>query len=77
MRSGPVWIDCYVRLRNLEECCFSLPITEHSGHTNWWLMGRPWFESGGIFTYKANLIVNDQIIQQIEHPLYTELIHSM
>lgn len=74
MRTGPTWIECYVRLRNLEERCFSIPITSHSGHTSWWLMGAEWFRTGGIFTFKATLICNDRILQQVEHPLYSKLI---
>ncbi len=72
--SGPASIDCYVRLKNLEERCFSIPIDSRSGHTQWYLMGYDWYNSCGIFTYRAHLIVNDQIIKTIEHPLYTQLI---
>ncbi len=63
-----------VRLRNREELKWQVALYRASGTYVYKLIDRDYFDSGGIFTYKVDLIGDQQVLSQWRHQMWTELI---
>lgn len=70
----PARLFYVIRLRNREEITNTITIERQSGKYLFRLPCDRYFETGGILTYKVQLLRGDQIIEEWRHPLWVELI---
>lgn len=63
-----------VRLHNREEISQLYAINQLFGTYVYEVEGKDYLESGGITTYKVDLMTGDTVLDEWEHPLWVELI---
>lgn len=63
-----------LRFRNYDECTYSIPLKKKYGTTTYDLTNTPYYESGGIQTYKIDVVANGCILKEWKHQLWVDLI---
>lgn len=67
-------LNLKIRFRDKTEDEMRLPIQEKSGTYLYYVINKKYCQTGGIATYKADLIADDCILETWQHPLWSELI---
>jgi hypothetical protein len=73
-RSMPMKLFLQIRLRDRTEISQTLTIFKCRGTYLYELVGKPFFESGGILTYRAKLFAGDQCLGEWRHQIWVDLI---
>ncbi|MFI5343180.1 MAG: hypothetical protein ACHQUC_03055 [Chlamydiales bacterium] len=72
--SGDLKLNLKIRFRNKKEDEVWVPINEKSGTYLYYVINKKYCQTGGIATYKVDLIGNGCILETWQHPLWSELI---
>jgi hypothetical protein len=67
-------LEARIRFKNREEVKENISLCKRSGTYMYSLINEDFFDKGGIFTYKVDLISNDTVLEEWRHQLWTELI---
>lgn len=67
-------LELTLRKRNREEIVQRIPLTRQRGTTLYCLLNEEYCESGGIVTYKVQLIAGDCVVEEWRHQLWADLI---
>jgi hypothetical protein len=67
-------MEIRVRLKNREEQKIELTLNKPSGIYLYSIVNEAYKESGGIVTYKVDILGDGQVIESWKHPLWVELI---
>lgn len=67
-------LELTLRKRNREEIVKWIPLTKQRGTTLYCLLNDEYCESGGIITYKVQLIADECVIEEWRHQLWADLI---
>lgn len=67
-------VELTVRLRNRQEIKRSYPVRSSHGEADFELLNDAFFDSGGILTYKVQVIGGGYILDEWTHQLWKELI---
>lgn len=70
----PLELKLYLRLRNLQQRIETIQINSPTGGYVYQLLCQDYFDSGGILAYKLELYADDQIIDQLRHLMWVDLI---
>lgn len=73
-RSKNIEITYRIRFRNKTEIQESLKVNKLSGFYTYSIFNDDYFNSGGILTYKVDLIVDGHIVEEWRQQLWKELI---
>lgn len=63
-----------VRFRNLKEVEISIPLEKDRGFITYNVINQDYKDSGGILTYRVFLMQGENILEESQHALWTELI---
>jgi hypothetical protein len=67
-------LNIAIRLRNRQDKTIIFPLTRSKGTYLYTLLNQEFLTSGGIATYKVELLGDGAILESWKHPLWTELI---
>lgn len=67
-------IDYKIRFRNRKEISSTIPVISCSGTYIYSLLNEEYFETEGILTYKVDLYIGDQLIEEWRHQLWVEML---
>lgn len=67
-------INYTIRFRNREEIQGSFALTKFKGYYTYSVFNDDYFNSGGILTYKVDLIADGEVVEEWRQHLWKELI---
>jgi len=67
-------LELTVRFRNRQETRRTIPIHHEDGEAVYALMNATFYETGGIVTYKVDVVGGGQLLEKWRHQLWVELI---
>jgi hypothetical protein len=67
-------VQLTLRYKNREIECYTHTPTAQSGHWTYRLVDEEYWKRGGILSYKVDLLVNNEIIEEWRHHLWVEII---
>lgn len=70
----PLSVSLKVRFYNQEEDTVSFNLVKRQGCYTYYLLNDDFIDTGGILTYKAELLSAGQVIETWQHQLWTDLI---
>ena len=67
-------INARIRFTNLQEVEWVIPVTEPRGRVTHEILNEDYDTTGGVLTYKVDLLEGDTLLEEQRHALWTELI---
>ena len=67
-------IRARIRFANLQEVDWVFPVTLPRGRVTYVLLNEEYDTTGGILSYKVDLLEGDKVLEEERHALWTELI---